>query len=200
MKKGLIIIKSTTIILCFLSLLASCKKEPVIYPTDQLPLVPAYNTGDCITRWGKFLLIDAVMYFDNYDTGEKKVFQHFGLGKSRSSLRWGGSMFEIEDIIKDTTTYSFWKPFKYPGTGRFVLNGDTTKFYLVNYIGNYNTIIEDPLHGQSNIGGSGRPFSGQTKNYSDSTIYMEIQEMIEGINGYNCRYFTLLTLKKIQSW
>lgn len=181
-------------------ILVSCKKEPIVYPSDQLGHVPAYNTGNCITRWGKFQLIDAVMYFDNYDTGEKKVYNHFGLGKTHSSLRWGGSMFSIEDIVKDSTTYSFWKPQQYPGTGRFVLNGDTTKFYLVNYIGSYNTIIEDSQHGQQNMGGSARPFSAQTKSYSDSTIYMEIEEMIEGIQGYNCRYFTLLTLKKTQSW
>jgi hypothetical protein len=188
------------LIIAIAILLASCKKEPIVYPSEQLVTVPPYNAGSCIQRWGKFLLIDAVMYMDNYDTGEKKVYQHFGVGKTHSSLRWGGSIFAIEDIVKDSTTYSFWKPLKYPGTGRFVLNGDTTKYYLVNYMGMNNSIIEDPLHGQQNLGGSARPYSGQTKSYSDSTIYMEIEEMIEGIQGYNCRYFTLLTLKKTQSW
>ena len=58
--------------------LFSCKKE-VVNPTDQLPAnvpsVSVYSGG--ISRWGKFKIIDAVMYVDNHETGEKTVYHHF---------------------------------------------------------------------------------------------------------------------------
>jgi hypothetical protein len=84
--------------------------------------------------------------------------------------------------------------------GKFMLNGDSTKFYMVNYMGPYTSIIEDPTHGQQNLGGSSRPFSGQTISKSENTIAIQIQEMEGSINGYNCHYWTQLKLKKIESW
>lgn len=181
---------------------SSCKKE-VIYPSDELTAqaqVPNLNNGGCINRWGKFVIVGATMWVENHETGEKKTYNHFSANKSRSSLRWGGSLFDIENIIKDTTTYSFYKPFSYPGFGRFVLNDDTTKFYVVNYVGMYSTIMDDPTHGQSNIGGSSRPFSGITVDYNNNLIGITIQEVEGSIDGYNCRYFTELTLRKIESF
>jgi hypothetical protein len=50
------------------------------------------------------------------------------------------------------------------------------------------------------MGGSARPFSGQTISYEDSTVAMQIQEVEGSIDGYNCRYWTQLTLKKVKSW
>ncbi len=198
MKNGKILIQA--IIICFLSIVISCKKK-VVYPTDQLPAnVPTKDTTPTVDSWGKFVIIDATMWVENKETGVKTRYNHFNTTKSRSSHRWGGGMFDIETIIKDTTTYSFWKPINFPGIGKFVLNDDTTKYYGVNYIGMYSTIIEDPTHGQQNMGGSGRPFSGITLDYTNQLIGITIQEMEGSINGYNCRYFTELTLKKTQSW
>ena len=178
----------------------SCKKEP-IYPTDQLPAnVPKLDTALCIGGWGKFVIIDAVMFVDNHETGIKTKYDHFGPNKDTSSLRWDGSLFEIETIIKNVTTYSFWKPINNIGTGRFVLNDDTTKHYCVQYTGLNRSIIEDPNHGTQLLGGSARPFSGQTISYADKTIAIQIQEVEGSINGQNCRYWTQLTLRKIQEW
>jgi hypothetical protein len=148
----------------------------------------------------KFVIIDAVMYVDNHETGEKKVYNHFGPNKTTSSLRWGGSIYEIEEIKKDTTSYSFWPPINTTGYGKFVLNDDTSRHYAVYYVGTSKCIVEDPVRGQSLMGGSARPFSGQTISYKDSTIAMQIQEVEGSINGYNCRYWTQLTLKKVKSW
>lgn len=193
--------KNIILILAIAIGLTSCKKEP-IYPTDQLPAnVPHINTATGVNPWGKFLITDAVMYVENITTGTKTVYNHFSPTKSRSSLRIDGSLFDIETIIKDTTTYSFWKPTSYPGTGKFVLNDDTTKFYRVNYIGTYTTIIEDPTHGQQNMGGSARPFSGQTISTANQTVGITIQEMTgTDSNGNSIHYWTQLTLKKTQSW
>ena len=183
--------------------MVSCKKE-YPYPTkdyNSIPSAGGYDTSKTVSRWGKFVIIDAVMYVDNHETGEKLVFNHFGVNKKVSSMRWGGSEFDIETIIQDSTTYSFWiTPTGGNGMGKFMLNGDSTKFYMVNYMGPNTSIIEDPTHGQSNLGGSARPFSGQTISKADNTIAIQIQEMEGSINGYNCHYWTQLKLKKIQSW
>lgn len=191
----------TLFLCCFIALVtSSCQKE-VIYPTDELPSnIPRLDTVNVIGGWGEFLLIDAQMFVENKETGVRTVYNHFDVNKSRSSLRWDGSLYDIEDIIKDTTTYSFWKPLTFPGVGKFVLNDDTTKFYGVQYTGQYRTIIEDPTHQQQNIGGSSRPFSGYTIDYNHQIVVINIQEMEGSINGYNCRYWNKLTFKKIKSW
>jgi hypothetical protein len=195
--------KQLIILIGFLVVLVSCEKE-VIYPTDhytKLPSAGGYDTTNIVSNWGKFLLIDAVMYIDNSETGQKTSFNHFGTNKTVSSLRWGGSLFDIETIIKDVTTYSFWNtPTGGNGMGRFVLNDDTSKYYMVNYMGSYTSIIEDPIHGQQNLGGSARPFNGYTISKSDMTVSIQIQEMEGNIGGYNCHYWTQLKFKKIQSW
>jgi len=71
-----------------LSLLLSCQKE-VIYPTDQLPSnVPTTDTSLSVSSWGKFVVVDAYMYVDYNETGEQIKFNHFGIDKDTSSLRW----------------------------------------------------------------------------------------------------------------
>ncbi len=194
------LIKFLLVLVTLTVTLVSCKKAP-LYPTNQLPAnIPKIDTASMVGGWGQFVIVDAVMYVENKETGAKTKYQHFSPTKSRSSLRWDGSQFDIENIIKDTTTYSFWKPLNFPGIGKFVLNDDTTHYYGVQYTGMYRTIVEDPTHGQQNIGGSARPFSGQTISVASQTIAIEIEEMEGSINGYNCRYWTQLTLRKIKSW
>lgn len=194
--------KKTFVLFAVLLSLVSCRKE-VIYPTDQLPSnVPSVNSSPRVSAWGKFLITDAKLYVEDHETGIKTVYNHFGPNKDTSSLRWGGSEFDIETIIRNQTTYSFWKPAGSTGTGYgdFVLNGDTSKHYAVYYIGSNTTIVEDPVNPQELLGGSSRPFSGQTISYADSTVAIEIEEMEGSINGHNCHYWTQLTLQKIESW
>lgn len=188
------------IIALFLTLV-SCKKE-YPYPSEGYGIKPTVLDTTKITQWGKFLIIDAVMFVDNHETGQKTMYHHFDSTKTVSSLRWGGSMFDIETIIKDSTTYSFYRPLNFPGYGKFVLNGDTTKHYAVYYMNQYKKIVEDPIYGMTQplMGGSARPFSGQILDYAEKTIVMQIQETEGSINGYNCRYWTQLTLKKIEEW
>jgi hypothetical protein len=179
-------------------LMSSCKKE-VIYPTDQLPAnVPKLNDFGGVSRWGEFLLIGSRKMVTNTATGAKTYYNDFG-SSSRSSLRWGGSIYDIETIIKDTTTWSFWEPIG-GSDGKFVLNNDTTHFYLVHYTTSYTSIIEDPNHGQSNMGGSARPISGETTDLANKIIRVYIQTAYTTLNGDACEYFTELTFKKTQEW
>jgi hypothetical protein len=181
--------------------LASCKKEE-LKPNNGVVIEQPNGDELTISQWGKFLVIDGVMFVHNLETNEKKMYHHFDSIKKQSSLRWGGSMFDIENIYKDSTTYSFWKPSSFPGYGKFVLNGDTTKHYAVYYCGFNKAIVEDPVYGmtQQLLGGSSRPFSGQLLNYDEKTVVIQIQEAYNSIDGYNCRYWSQLTLKKIEEW
>lgn len=176
----------------------SCKKE-VIYPTDQIPskvpTISEYDGG--VGKWGEFLLIGSRKMVTNTTNGVKTYYDDFGNG-SRSSLRWGGSNYEFETIIKDTTTWSFWKPDGIDG--KFVLNGDTTKFYLVRYSTNYTSIIEDPNHGQQNLGGSSKPISGETVDLGNKIIRIYVQTGYATINNVDCEYFSELTFKKTKEW
>jgi len=178
--------------------LTSCKKEPIVYPSEQYGATTVSyinDTGVCM--WGEFLIIDAKMYINNHETGSKTVLNHFGTNKSRSSLRYGGSKFDIETIIKDTTTYSFHKPSFTPGYGIFLLNNDTSKHYSVYHTKHEQAIVEDPTHNEHNLGGSSRPFSGITIDKVNKIIVLHIQDMEGSINGYNCYYWTEITLKQI---
>ena len=105
-------------------------------------------------------------------------------------------MYDIETIVKDTTTWLFYSPNASTGYGKFVLNGDTTKLYMVNYSRDYTSIIEDPNGGQQNLGGSSRPFTGRTISFVDSTVAISIQTDYIQLNGYLCEYFTELIFKK----
>lgn len=181
---------------------SSCKKKP-LYPTDELPShVPtaSVDTSLCVGGWGEFVITDAVMYVDDRQTGQHLVYNHFTAGKDTSSLRWGGPLFDIEVIVKNATTYSFWKP-NAGGYGKFVLNDDTTKYYAVQYTGQYKSIIEDPDHNQQNLGGSARPYSGQTVDVVNKIIHIQIEEA-DGVDnsGHAIHYWTQLTLKKIKEW
>lgn len=180
-----------------LILLSACKKE-VVYPTDQLPAnVPTNEGFGGVSRWGKFVLIGSRKMVTNTETGNKTYYNDFGSG-SRSSLRWGGSYYDIETIIKDTTTWSFWAPNGL--TGKFVLNDDTTKYYQVQYSTDFMTIIEDSNHSQQNMGGSSRPLNGETIDLNNKIVRIYVQSGVVTLNGNACEYITELTFKKVQEW
>ena len=188
----------------FLLLLTSCQPEP-ISPTDTYPAglgsMTPVNSGPSVSMWGRFKLISGVMYVDNHETGERLVFNHFNPTKHVSSLRWGGSMFDIENIEENVTTYSFYQPTSYPGYGKFILNDNPTNRYAVYFVGSNKTIVEDPIYnGTVLMGGSARPFSGQTVDYANGIIRIQIQEMEGSINGYNCHYWSELTFQKVAAW
>jgi len=187
-------------IILLLFLIVSCEKEP-IYPTDELPAnTPSLDAFTGISMWGEFIIIDAVMYLDNHETGQKLVYNHFGPNKNISSLRLGPPIREIETIIKNQTSFSFYRPIGSSRYGDFVLNLDTTKNYEIIYMGPHTTIIEPRVNSQGLLHGSGVPFSGQTISIADSTVSIQLMEVQGSLNGYNIRYWTQLRLKKIRSW
>jgi hypothetical protein len=50
---------------------------------------------------------------------------------------------------------------------------------------------------QTLMGGSSLPFSGQTVDYVNKIVRIQIFEANANIGGYNCKYWTELTMQKI---
>ena len=177
--------------------LVSCKKEN-LNPNPQIPT----HVNQEIRLYGKWLLVGGSMYVENIETGEKTKYDHFGPGKTTSSLNYDGSVFAIEVLELNTTTWSFYEPPAVPGFGDFVLNGDIQHPYGFYVTKNNWTIMEHPQSTSSNtqMGGSSRPISASICNYSDSTVYFYVQEGYTSINNQNYTYISELKFKKIESW
>lgn len=186
--------------LLVLVFLSSCTKE------DVKPISEEVNDAGLINEeirlYGKWLLLDATMYIENLETGQKTSYAHFDANKTVSSLRYDGALFNFEVIEQNVTTWSFYQPPHVPGFGEFVLNGDT-----LNPMGFYVTksewsIVEHPTANASNmqLGGSSRPIEAYIQDYSNNIVNFYVQISYESINGYNCKYFTEMRMKKIQAW
>jgi len=142
--------------LLLLLFFVSCKKE-TIEPIDTQETV---ESTDEIRLYGEWLLLDAKMYIENLETHERTVYNHFDSIKTTSSLRYSGSLYEIEDIEQNVTVWGIKQPNFVPGHGDFILNYDTIQPYGF-YVTNSNwSIVEHPLsynNGGPQIGGSSRP-------------------------------------------
>ncbi len=178
--------------------LISCQKEE-IKPNNQ---VTTQEQPQEIRLYGKWLLVGGSLYLENIETHQKTKYDHFGPGKTISSLDLDGSDIEIEDIELNVTTWAFYQPYTVPGYGKFVLNNDTIQPYGF-YVTKHNwSIVEHPQSTQSNMqmNGSSRPISAVICNMSDTTVYFYIQEDYTSIDNMNYKYISELKFKKIESW
>ena len=177
--------------------LTSCHKE-VIQPNSQ----PTVLVDQEIGLYGEWLLVGGSMYMENLETGKKTKYDHFGPGKTISSLDYNGSDLDIEVIEVNVTTWSFYQPLVVPGYGRFALNGDTLNLYGLNVTKHNWTIMENPQATMSTMqmGGSSRPINAKICDYSDSTVYFYVQEGYTSIDNENYSYISELKFKKIKSW
>jgi hypothetical protein len=179
----------------------SCKKE-VIEPINN-EVEETSKIDEEIRIYGKWVLIDAIMYVENLETHEKTSYNHFGTNKTTSSLRYSGSMYDFEDIEQGVTTWSFHQPNYVPGYGEFVLNGDTLNpmgFYVTK---SDWTIVEHPQAtniDDMQLGGSARPIEADIYDYGQEIVEFYVQITYENIDGYNCKYFTELKMQKIEQW
>tara|TARA_B100000927_G_scaffold51349_1_gene38172 strand:+ start:249 stop:830 length:582 start_codon:yes stop_codon:yes gene_type:complete len=185
--------------LLLLLFFVSCKKE-TIEPIDTQETV---ESTDEIRLYGEWLLLDAKMYIENLETHERTVYNHFDSIKTTSSLRYSGSLYEIEDIEQNVTVWGIKQPNFVPGHGDFILNYDTIQPYGF-YVTNSNwSIVEHPLsynNGGPQIGGSSRPLEAVILDYEENIVNFYIQTSYENIDGWNCKYFTELTMIKITEW
>lgn len=186
------------ILLLFVLLSFSCEKQElpeVSKPkVEELPITISYQ--------GKWLLVDGKMYVSNLETNEKKVYNHFNINKTISSLRYYGSLFEFENLEVNKTTWTFISPNFIPGVGEFILNEDTLKKFGFNVTKNFCSIIEHPKSNLNNLqlGGSARPIRAFIRNHEDKSVYFYVQEAYISIDGYNCKTINELVFKKIEEW
>lgn len=194
-----------------LFVLVSCKKETTSTTVSDTPepvVIDGYWDlfygkdklvyGKPTPNYVKWVLVDGTMYMENIETGYKIKFKHFDANRLVSSLRYNGVIFDLEKIEVGVTTWQF-RYGKY-NSKEFILNDDTLHPY--GYVESYSYRNITELSTSKNpsdmkLGGSSRPFSVWTKDYSAGLIQIRIQEAYEGIGGYNWRYFNILTFKMV---
>lgn len=177
-------------------LFTSCKKK-TIYPTDQLPAnVPTGTNFGGVSMWNTFKLIGSQKLFDVCWTGHPTFFTD----SDTSSMRWGGSALPIENYIKNITTWKFIAPVN--GEGKFILNGNSTLHFIVNYVGQYSTILndsQDPNHATgTNISFKGITVIGNGYTAADSVVSITINNgyYYHHIDGHDYEYKNVLLFKK----
>jgi hypothetical protein len=173
--------------------LFSCKKEDV---------KPVSVKNDQVSIYGTWVVVEATMFFENVETGSKYKYSHFSDTKSRSSIRFGGSLYPIESIIKDSTTYEINRPYSEPGSSEFIVNNDSLNPYHFYQTASYYQLIEDPGCMDRKclrFGGSAIPLIFYHDNDGDTlTMNLKIHEAYTVINNYNTKYFTEIKLYKIK--
>lgn len=187
----------------------ACEKEPEVYndvhgefiDNDQ-PWSLFYGKdlvvdGEPLPNMVEWQLVGGVMYMENIETGYKVKYNHFGPSRTVSSLRYSGTELEIEELELGVTTWQFKAPSMY--NYEFILNKDSLNPYGYQESASYRSIIEHPTagFGDQQMGGSARPFVAYTEDYDAGLLNIRIQEAYEGIDGYNWKYFSVLTFKLI---
>ena len=184
--KNLILLALLSLTLVF----TSCEKEPLIDDTNRTELNGEIVEG--ISVYGNWTLLSGQMFIENLETGGKEVYDHFSSTKSTSSLRYGGTQFNIETIEQNVTTWTF------TSSAEFYLNNNTTQPYGFQVMGPHFSIIEHPTATATTtqMGGSSRPFQTYVEDYTNQIVVFVVQEAYENINGYNCRYYSELRFQK----
>jgi hypothetical protein len=129
---------------------------------------------------GKWLLIDGEMHFENLDTRELSYMNHFDSNKKISSLDYHRPVTEFDIIEKDKTTWEF------KGGSQFILN-DTI---------NYNGQISENLARVYLRNGSAAII--QLYDLKKDILQVTTMEKYAPIDGYNYKYGSLLTFKRIK--
>lgn len=182
-------------LLAFGLFFTSCEKEEL---QDEPIIEVGIQEDDTTSVYGKYQLISGKMYITNLETNERKVYNHFGPGKSTSSLRYNGSLYPIEDLIEGVTTWEITPPPYVPGYGEFILNGDYANPFGFNVTRSNWTIIEHPSGGSGQqMGGSAIPLEGHLIDKAEGTVMFTLFQGYASIDGYNVRYLSELTFKKL---
>lgn len=182
--------------LFFITLLtfSSCEKDELV---EDVPVEEP--VAETIPLAGDWLLVDGTMYLTNIETNEKTRYSHFGPGKTVSSLRLEGSLYEIEELKQNETVWSFRNAKESGGYGQFFIDYDSIQPYGLNISQNYWTIIESPTATASTtqMDGSARPFTAIIDDYASKTIIIDIQMAYTSFGGYNYQYQSKLKFRKL---
>ena len=184
-------------ILFLLLIISGCEKEPLLPPCD-----PTQYNNDT-TTYVKSHLLDGVwkvmggtMYMENLDTGEEEEIFLFSNGPV-GSLRYDGSMYDFETLVRHRTTWTFNFPENTPDMGTFFLNGDSIYPYSLSVTENNLTVCEHISGQYIMLGGSSRPINYEVVDHHNKIINIYVQETYANINGYNYYYYSKLRFKKL---
>lgn len=197
-------------ILCLFMLTGCTKDEFVSYMEGENRGDTEYNdltveapkdTTPVLNLFNKWVIVGGDMMIVDLETNDTTYHDHFTNSDS-SSLRFGGSMFEIESIALGTT----WEWVQRGGYGmnhRFIIDDDTADAYAFNItISNYWTIIEHPestLNGIPSLkmGGSARPITGVTLDYYQGLASIGLQMHYFSHNNRNYTAFNRITIQLV---
>jgi hypothetical protein len=127
-----------------------------------------------------WVLTDAVVYVENSDNGDKKVYDHFGGTKFTSSMSiFESSIVLMDNIKKDVTTWLF-------NNGTFTLDGTNQFDYTV-----YDDRVWTPM---GLNGGTSRPI--EVIDVDDISLTVKVYESAgsDGINNF--KFWSILTFVK----
>jgi hypothetical protein len=190
------------ILTAFISLtLFSCKKEyvePDLGP-NRVCYYDVVDTTEGYTIDNKtYVLIDAKLYMENVETGEKVVYDHFGDGENVSGMKAGKYDYEIEKLEQFETTWGFYSPDRL----ELYLNGDTLDPYEIEQNSFSNRIIE---HSEAStngpvtvkMNGSAKPFTMGVIDKANGVIRIYINEAYITIDNEQWTYFNELDFQEV---
>tara|TARA_R110000868_G_scaffold203969_4_gene451926 strand:+ start:5751 stop:6275 length:525 start_codon:yes stop_codon:yes gene_type:complete len=156
---------------------------------------PIGNTKDFIR--GRWLLISGQYYINNHVSDITNVTDHFTEGDT-SSLNIEGAAYNFEEIIRGKTTWTFYP--KNRDINQFWLNGDSIHpLWLTSFGDTVFNVNEYPIPiNFQQLGGSTRPII--LVGAENNTMTIVVQESEVNYQGWNVRYWSRLTFRKVASW
>jgi len=163
-------------------------------PITQIE-VPEWDTEEFIR--GRWLLINGQFYVNNHVSDNTEIYNHFE-GGDTSSLNIDGTAYDFEEIIRNTTTWTFY-PENRP-IDQFWLNNDSIMpLWLTSFGDTVFNVNEYPVPiNVQQIGGSTRPIIIISHEYDMMRII--VQEAEVNHQGWNIKYWSELTFRKVASW
>jgi len=177
-------------------LLLSCKKDEIEYNDIHVDVEDSID-GTGITLEGSWVLIGGQMYVTNLDNNVKTRYAHFSDEKTHSSMRMDGSIYRIEELYVDSTTWTFRKYSDSP-YGKFYLDKDSVNYYGMQISTYANRITEAmEVNLPRKMAGSAKPFRAFVNDLEYQIIDIKVHEAYtnDGVNNFN--YYSILQFKKL---
>lgn len=179
---------------------SSCTPLGFEDPDDQyydstFVATPEWDPIDFIR--GRWLLTGGQFYVNNHVSDITAVNDHFD-GGDTSSLNIDGTVYDFEELIRDKTTWVFYP--KNRDINQFWLNNDSIMpFWLTNFTDTVFNVNEYPVPiNVQQIGGSTRPIV--IVDHSSGYMTVIVQEAEVNYQGWNVKYWSELTFRKVASW
>jgi len=168
--------QTLSLILIFILTFSSCKKEEPLMPDNSQYIENGTYNFEGVT----WVLVNARIYIDNLDNGDKDTYDHFGGSKFSSCTNiFGSAVVYMDSIHQNITTWVF-------NNGTFTIDG-TYQFPYTSY----NNIIWTP-NGLG--GGTSRPI--EVTNINETSVTVKVHEALGSDGTNNFKWYNELTFIK----